>query len=98
MRPNLNANAQFRRYDRNSLAIVTHFERRGEAEEAGFGSLEEAYEFLCREHADGDVEVFDISTGDGEVLITHTGFSEIFELDDGPRRGWFDALLSARAP
>ena len=62
---------------------------------AGFWELDEVICFLRREYEDRAIEILEIATECGVVILTRAGFSNICELDDSKVKGWCEAIIDA---
>jgi hypothetical protein len=62
---------------------------------AGFWELDEVICFLRPQYEDQVIEIIEIATECGIVILTGAGFSNIYELDDRKVKGWCEAIIDA---
>ena len=62
---------------------------------AFFGELDEVIFSLRPQYEDGVIEILEIATECGVVILTEIGFSNICELDDSKVKGWCEAIIDA---
>jgi hypothetical protein len=62
---------------------------------ACFWELDEVICSLRPQYEDGVIQILQIATESGVVILTEAGFSNICELDDNEMKGWCEAIIDA---
>ena len=62
---------------------------------ACFWELDEVICSLRPQYEDGVIQILQIATESGVVILTEVGFSNICELDDSEMKGWCEAIIDA---
>jgi hypothetical protein len=62
---------------------------------ACFWELDEVICSLRSQYEDGAIQILQIATECGLVILTEAGFSNIYELDDSKVKGWCEAIIDA---
>ena len=62
---------------------------------ACFWELDEVICSLRPQYEDGVIEILQIATECGVVILTKAGFPNICELDDSEVKGWSEAIIDA---
>ena len=62
---------------------------------AFFWELDEVIFSLRPQYEDGVIEILEIATERGVVILTGAGFSNICELDDSKAKGWCETIIDA---
>ena len=62
---------------------------------ACFRGLDEVIFSLRPQYEDGVIEILEIATERGVVILTGAGFSNICELDDSKAKGWCETIIDA---
>jgi len=76
--------------------VIARYRQAGTEQAQSFGSLSDAYDFLRRGADVGGLDVKDIESEEGTVMVSRQAFEELLRLDDVQLDGWLAVL--ARMP